>query len=399
MTPASSLFSRRFLQLWLANTTVLLTYYSLLVCAGPFVTERYRATPAMAGLATGLTVIGVLVTRAASGYLWGRFSAKQLMVAGMAALVPVLAAYEIDAGIGFVLALRFMHGMAVGLIATVTNTAVVFVLPPARKGEGIGYFTLSNIVATAIGPFFGLLIVHTAGYGLLFGVETLLGVAGWITVVKSDIPDPPPRPREARQTAAGQPWYMTAIEPAAVPLSLVMMWVALGYAAVQADLALLTAERGLNAYASAFFLIYATVILATRPQSGKVMDRFSEHHVVYPAMLLFALGLATIGQAASGTALLIAGGLCGLGFGNVQSAFQATIAKTTPPHRLSQANSTYFILFDLSLGIGPYLLGLAVPWLGFERLFEALAVTTLIGVPLYYAAHHSRRRRQRAETG
>jgi MFS family permease len=393
MVTTFKLFDRQFVQLWIANTAVMLTYYSLLVCVGPFVTERYRATPAMAGLAAGLTVIGVLVTRAASGYLWGRFSSKQLMVAGMAALVPLLAAYGIDAGIGFVLALRFMHGMAVGLISTVTNTAIVFVLPSARKGEGIGYFTLSNIVATAIGPFFGLLIVHTAGYGPLFVVEMLLGVAGLVASVNSDVPDPPPRPLGMREAPAGQSWYMTAIEPAAVPLSLVMMWVSLGYAAVQTDLALLTAERGLNAYASTFFLIYAVVILATRPQAGRLMDRLTEHHVVYPAMFLFALGLGMIGLAANGTVLLIAGGLCGLGFGNVQSAFQTTIAKTTPHHRLGQANSTYFILFDISLGIGPYLLGLAVPWLGFERLFEALAVTTLIGVPLYYAAHHSRRRR------
>jgi MFS family permease len=390
MTATPPLFSRQFIQLWIANTTVMLTYYSLLVCAGPFVVEKYQASPATAGLAAGITVIGVLITRAASGYLWRRFSSKQLMVAGMAALVPVLAAYALDAGIGFLLALRLMHGMAIGLIGTVTNTVVVFVLPPARKGEGIGYFTLSNIVATAIGPFFGLLLVHAAGYDPLFAVETLLGVAGLIAVVRSDIPDPPPRPREAR--AAGQPWYMTAIEPTAMPLSLVMMWVSLGYAATQADLALLTAERGLNAYASTFFLVYAIVILVTRPQAGKMMDRLTEHHVVYPAIALFAAGLAMIGLAASGAVLLIAGGLCGLGFGNIQSAFQTTIAKTTPPHRLGQANSTYFIFFDVSLGIGPYLLGLAVPWLGFERLVEALAVTTLIGAPLYYVAHHSRRR-------
>nr|WP_279588698.1 MFS transporter [Brooklawnia cerclae] len=376
--------------MWIINVTAMLTYYSLMVSIGPYVTERYGASPATAGLVAGVTVIGILVARAFSGYLWTRFTSRQLLAAGVIAIVPVVACYGIDGGIGLILVLRLVHGLGVGLIGTVSNTAVVFTLPPARRGEGIGYFTLSNIVATAIGPFGALLIVHTLGYRPLFWIEVFVAVAGLLAVWSvrpGSIPGP-----SAQEPVQPEGWLTTMIEPATLPLSFVMMWVSFGYAAINVDLALMTAERGLNAYSSVFFLVYAIIVLASRPWAGRLMDARTEHHIVYPAMAVFACGLVLIGQAATGAVLLVAAALCGLGFGNIQSAFQTAIARTTPLRRLGQANSTYFIFFDLTLGVGPYLLGLVIPTLGYRRLFDLLAVVVLVGIPLYYVAYHARQR-------
>lgn len=385
------MFSRSFVQLWGINFTVMLTYYSLMVGIGPYVMNRFQVSSATAGLVAGITVIGILISRAASGFLWTRFSSRQLLFAGLAVIVPAVALYGFAGSVGLILILRLVHGLGTGLIGTVSNTAVVFTLPTTRRGEGIGYFTLSNIVATALGPFCGLLIVHLSGYQALFIAEVvvaLIGLAAVLTVRSGTIPDPP----AARSVKPKRSVLTTMIEPATVPLSLVMTWVSMGYAAINVDLALLASERRLTAYSSIFFLVYAAVVLVSRPIAGRVMDAHSEHHIIYPAMAVFAFGLVAIGLSYSGAPLLMAAALCGIGFGNIQSAMQSAIARTTPARRLGQANSTYFIFFDLALGVGPYLLGLIVPSVGYQHLFEILAVMALAGMPLYYFAYHSKHR-------
>ena len=77
----------------------------------------------------------------------------------------------------------------------------------------------------------------------------------------------------------------------------------------------------------------------------------------------------------------------GVGFGNFQSAAQATIAKIVPPERMSYATSTYFIFFDLAFGVGPYLLGLIEPSIGFVGLYELMIAFAIIALVWYFLVH------------
>ena len=48
----------------------------------------------------------------------------------------------------------FVQGMTYGMASTVIATTVASIVPESRRGEGIGYFTLSITLGSAIGPFF-----------------------------------------------------------------------------------------------------------------------------------------------------------------------------------------------------------------------------------------------------
>src|SRR5699024_11323489 len=63
-------------------------------------------------------------------------------------------------------------------------------------------------------------------------------------------------------------------------------------------------------------------------------DVCSSDLVMYPAIIMFALGLAVISQASLTMAFLIAAALIGFGYGNIQSVTQALAIKVTPPERL-----------------------------------------------------------------
>ena len=64
--------------------------------------------------------------------------------------------------------------------------------------------------------------------------------------------------------------------------------------------------------------------------------------------------------------LLAAGLILGMGFGNFQSAGQAVSLSLVSKSRFAQATTTFFIFFDLGIGLGPYLFGFMIPAAGYD---------------------------------
>src|SRR5699024_5126401 len=123
-------------------------------------------------------------------------------------------------------------------------------------------------------------------------------------------------------------------------------------------------EIGLVEAGGMFFLVYAVVILVTRPFTGKLMDVKGANSIAYPGIIIAAIGMFILSQATTSFVLLLAAVLIGLGYGNYQSCTQAVAIKVTPIERMGLANSTYFISLDFALGMGPLILGLIEPITG-----------------------------------
>ncbi|CUS25359.1 hypothetical protein FC70_GL001255 [Paucilactobacillus oligofermentans DSM 15707 = LMG 22743] len=379
MKSKESLFSRDFWLLAAVNLFVMISYYSLMVTIGPYALTKFHTATSISGLIVGVTVIGILIARFSSGWLTHHFDNKILMIVGGILLVPTTLLYQVLTGVGMLLIVRLFQGLAIGLISTVTNTAVVLLFPKNRTGEGIGFFSLSTILATAIGPFLGLLLQNNFGYNLLFASEIILSlIALGLTFMVN------------RKSIA---FHFTDthsrvnirdfVEPKALPIAMVIFIVGLSYAAIQAYMSFYTTAIELSVYASYFFLVYAVAILLSRPLTGRIVDRHGANWIVIPAAIIEMVGLIILATAHSGIALMLSAFLIGLGFGNFQSTAQTVVAKCVPITRLSQATSTYFIFFDLSLGLGPYLLGLLEPSLGYRWLFGAMALIVIFGLLVY----------------
>jgi len=135
---------------------------------------------------------------------------------------------------------------------------------------------------------------------------------------------------------------------------------------------------------SYFFIVYALVILASRPFTGKLLDARGANIIIYPCLVLFAIGMYAFSSATSTVVFLIAGALIGIGYGNFNSVAQAIAIKVTPNERLGLATSTYFILYDLGLGVGPYFLGFFVPAMGYSAIFLAMVAVIFLSIVLYY---------------
>ena len=108
---------------------------------------------------------------------------------------------------------------------------------------------------------------------------------------------------------------------------------------------------------------------------------------MYPAFVLFAVGLALLSQAHQSYILLFAAVFVGLGYGTFLSGAQAVAIKVSPQHRFGLATSTLFTFFDGGIGIGPFLLGLFIPAIGLRGMYAAMAVVVLATTWLYHYVH------------
>ena len=374
------LWTKDFIIASMINFLLTTVFYLLLVIMAVYAVNEYHASTSLAGLVTGIFIIGILIGRLFTGRNIESIGRRQTLFIGLILFTLISILYFFSTSIQSLLVVRFLHGLTLGIASTAVGTIVAEIIPTARKGEGIGYYSMSATLATAIGPFAGLYMSQHTSYPVIFSFSLALGVISLITafLVKVPIADPS---MEAEEGTGFK--ISNFIEPKAAPIAIIVVVVALCYSSVLSYINFYAEENQLVEVASFFFLIYSIAVLISRPFTGRLMDLKGANFVMYPAFVLFAVGMLLLSTASSGTVLLLSGALIGLGFGNIQSCSQAIAVKLTPPHRLGLATSTFFISLDAGLGFGPYLLGFIIPFTGYSTLYVMLGFVVFASIILY----------------
>nr|WP_281288171.1 MFS transporter [Kurthia sibirica] len=380
------LWTKQFINMAIINFLIIVIFYLLMVTIATFAVKDYHATVSQAGLVTGIYIIGTLLGRLFTGRVIDQIGRKKVLLFGLLFFVLTTSFYFLHLGITVLLISRFVHGIGVGIASTATGTIIANLLPASRRGEGIGYYSMSATLGTAIGPFIGIMMAQHTSYNTIFSLCMFIAVICLLLAIFTKIPMLPAMGKIEKKTEKTS-FFAQYIEPKAIPIALVTLLMSFGYAAILTFINFFAKERDLVSASSFFFVVYALAILLTRPISGKLLDRFGSNIVMYPSFVLFAIGLLLISTAHTGVILLISGALIGIGYGNLSSAAQAIAVKVTPSHRMGLATSTYFIALDAGLGMGPYLLGYIIPVLGYGKLFTILGLFILVVMVIYYFAH------------
>ena len=94
-------------------------------------------------------------------------------------------------------------------------------------------------------------------------------------------------------------------EGSAIPISLISAFFALAYSAIVSFVSVYAKRIGLVEAASYFFVVYAIVLLISRPFTGKWFDQYGANKVIYPAILLFAVGTFLLSVSTSSLIFLL----------------------------------------------------------------------------------------------
>ncbi|NSL52834.1 MFS transporter [Calidifontibacillus erzurumensis] len=385
----SKLWTKDFIIVSTINFFLALVFYLLVVTIAVYAVDKYDASTSEAGLITGIFIIGTLIGRLFIGRLINIIGQRKTLFIGLIMYLVTTSFYFINAGIAFLLLTRFLHGIALGVANTATGTIVAQTIPANRKGEGIGYFSMSATLAAALGPFIGLYMSQHTTFQMIFSFCLALGLISLLIGLFLHVPAIPAREEEAKQKlfVFKKPKLSNFVEPRALPIATITLVTSLCYASVLSFVNFYAIEKDLVTAASFFFVVYAGAVLLSRPITGRLMDVKGANVVMYPAFFILAAGMILLSLADNGFTFLISGILIGLGFGNIQSCTQAIAVKLTPVQRMGLATSTFFIFLDAGLGFGPYLLGFLIPLTGYSFLYGILGIVAMLSSILYYFLH------------
>lgn len=377
------IWTKDFIIIGIINFLSILMFYLLMVTIASYAMDEYHVSTSTAGLVSSIFIVGSLIGRLGAGRFIAQLGATKILWIGLSTFLITSCFYFIQIGVGFLLINRLLQGIGVGIIGTAAGTIIAQILPASKKGEGIGYFSLSVILATAIGPFIGIYLMKLKnGFNLMFTMNIILSAIILIGFffVKLKLPV------VAKPTSKveGTSILSKFIEPKAVPISIIALIVGFTYSGIMSFLSFYAEEIELVDAASYFFLAYAIIIIISRPYTGKIMDAKGANIIVYPCLAVFTVGMLLFSEASSGWMLLVSAVLIGFGYGNFNSIAQTVAVKVTEPHRFGLATSTYYILYDLGLGVGPFILGFIAPITGYRTVFLLMVPIILICIPLYY---------------
>lgn len=392
------LWTRGFILDTLVNFLIYIIYYMLVVIIASEAISSLNATVSEAGLAAGIFVLGTLAARLAAGRSVEIYGRKKMLYGGILFYLVTTCMYFLVDSLPLMYGVRFLNGIGYGIASTATSTIVSAMIPEERRGEGINYYALSMSLAAAIGPFLGMIMQQFFSFRIIimFCVAVVLACLAAAFVMKVD----EIRITEERRAQLKEISLSSFLEPKVMGIAIVGFFVALCYSSVLSFLATYASELHLMTAGTLFFVVYALSVTIIRPVAGVMFDKKGEDFVMYPTFLCLAVGLLLLSITTRSWEMLVAGVFVGLGYGTFMSNGQAICVKLVDEVRIGVAVSTYFVMLDLGLGVGPYILGAFKGPLGFSGIYSLVGVGSAACAFLYYGLYAWRRNlRQSHEAG
>jgi MFS family permease len=374
------LWTRNFIGIGISNFFLFMTFYFLLVTVPIYVVDHLNGEKSQAGLMITVFLISAIIVRPFSGRWIERYGSKVILLSSLTLFFGATLLYFLADSVGILLMVRFLHGIGFGMATTAAGSIAAITVPESRRGEGMGYFILSSNFAMVIGPFFGLTALQNWGVAAMLQIAVGAAFVGLLSGLLISIKED----KKTEGKLAPMKLKDAIFEVKAIPIALTGAFFAIVYSSILSFVSVYAGELGLSHVASYFFVVYAVVLLLSRPFTGKWYDLHGPNFIVYPGILLFASGMIILGTADSAILFLTAAGFAGLGWGTLFPTFQTIAIQAAPPKRAAMATATFLSIFDVGIGLGSFLVGLAAAKISLGELYTYSTVYVLAGILLYF---------------
>jgi MFS family permease len=321
------------------------------------------------GLVIGAFAFTALACRPLAGHFSDLRGRRPVVVVGslLAAAAGVL--YFVPAGLPGLLLARLVLGAGEGMVFTAGATWVVDLAPPDRRARVIGLYGLAVWSGLSLGPPIGDALLRASSFDAVWAFTAIAPLVGALVALR--IPDPfrPVPTKERRQLVARE-----SLRPG-VALSLATV----GYAAMASFIVLDLDANGTGHGAAAFTALAVTVVF-TRLVGGDLPDRIGPLRCAAGAAAIEVVGLALIALATSLPVALAGAVGMGAAFALIYPSLSLVVVDSVPESRRGAALGTFTAFFDIGMGVGGPLAGLAVSVGGYSAAFwlaSACALGTL----------------------
>jgi MFS family permease len=385
----SKLWTKDFISISLSNFFVFFTFYILLVTLPSYALDDLHSSASQAGIMSTLFLLSAIISRPLAGQWLERAGHRKVLLTAVIVFAGASLFYFFPKTIGGFLIIRLLHGIGFGMATTAIGTIVADIIPASRRGEGMGYFVLSTNMAMVLGPFVGLMAIQKWGPHMLFTLAVIVAMGSLITGLSVKVKKvEQPNQMEVLSSFS----FRSLIEPSAVPISTVGSFMAIVYSSLLSFVSIYAAQIHLASVASIFFVVYAVVLLISRPFTGKWLDQYGPNVITYPCILLFAIGMLVLSHAGGAVTFLLAAGLIGLGWGTLFPTFQTIAIQDAEPKKRGLATATFLSIYDTGMALGSFLVGIIAAKMDYRSLYSLFSFYVLIGSVLFYFLHTRKRK-------
>lgn len=369
----NSIWTRDFIFLCLGSLLMAVAFYILIPTLPLYIVNVLKEPKSSVGITLASFTIAALIIRLFAGFALDAYGRKFIYVTSFLFFCLIFGLYPYASSIVFLFIIRFIHGFTWGITGTAGSTVAVDLIPPKKRGEGIGYYGLAMTLAMSVGPMIGLFICNDGNYTRMFIIATSIALAGFVLIALIRFPKFT-RPEQRKSLKLN-----TLIEKSALPASLNIIMVMIPYGAVISFITLYGKEIGVN-NAGPFFLVLAIGLGLTRIYSGKIFDKSGPRTLSISGILLLALGFFILATFKSHIGFHISALILGFGFGTLFPLSQAMVNNLVEPHQRGAANSTLFTAFDIGIGTGMVLIGFLADHIGLANSFYVCSAICLIAL-------------------
>ena len=375
------LWNSNYTKVWIANFMIFFSFMLLAPMLPLYMSDTFDANKDIIGIVLSGYTLTALLIRPFCGFLVDSFPRKKVLLICYFLFFIFFAGY-LAAGTLLIFAIvRTLHGAPFGATTVSNSTVAIDVLHPSRRAEGIGYYGLSNNIASAIGPSVAIWIHEVTGsYDLIFLLSLLFAGIGFAInstlklKTREIVQDKPKLSFDRFFLVKG--WSE----------ALAMVCYAFSYGVIATYIAIYGKEElGITGGSGVYFILLSAGLIMSRLignrtlREGKIVRNASLGICVsVVGYLVFAALHNPVGFYAS--ALII-----GLGNGHMWPAFQTMFINLAPHTQRGTANSSILISWDIGVGLGILVGGVFVEHFGYHSAFWAAWILNAVGVIFYFA--------------
>ena len=377
--PQERLWNANYLRTWVANFMIFFSFMLLTPLMPSYLSEVFGADKQTIGIVLSGYTLTALMIRSLSGFLVDSFPRRIVLMTSYFLFALCFGGYLVAGSLLLFAIVRTLHGAPFGATTVANSTVAIDVLPSARRAEGIGYYGLSNNIATAISPTVALLLFDRfQSYDMLFWVALLTSLLGlWSTsqvkMRERDI-QRDHRPLSLDRFILIKGWRE----------GIAMICYAFSYGVLATYIAIYGKEElGITGGTGLFFMLLAIGLILSRLVGSRTLrqGKVTQNATVGTAISLFGyLLFAAVHNPWGyyGAALII-----GLGNGHMFPAFQTMFINLAENSQRGTANSTLLVSWDIGIGLGTLVGGIVAEHVGYSAAFWTAWGVNVAGVAIY----------------
>lgn len=346
---STKLWTKNYIFMLFANLFIYLAFY-MLTPTLPAYAKLCGGSSLEASLVVSTFSITSLLVRLFIGNIMDKIEVKPLLFLGGIILGASTLSYNylpLDA----IIVVRVIQGIGWGLAST--GAAAIFsdIVPKEKRGEGMGYYSLSMIVSMALSPLIAIEIMNLSSFKNIVFISIALVIVGILFLSQVKLP----KKTFVKSNSSKKFSLADAFEKQAALPSLLCFLLVITLCGIMSYIMLYGKEINISSI-GIYFIGFVAMILITRPFVGKIFDEKGHAVIIIPSAISLIIGLIILSYANSILMLVVSSLFYGLGYGAAQPSLQAWAVNRSPSNRQGAANGTFLSSMDLSYTLGSILL-------------------------------------------